>query len=256
MTAEILIPELAEDVHLWLASAEDYQAQLAEASHSDLLTGAEIQRYEELARPEHRLEYLAGRVFLREILSAYTGIPPNALAFDKNPSGKPALVAEQLDTPLNFNFSHGADGMACAVTAKNNIGVDVESVSEDRGMVEVADHYFSSIELAGLEALGAADQQQQFFRIWTLKEAYIKARGEGHSQSLDSFSFYCPQPGIIKLVVAGQEVPGWGFWSLQSGAGEMVAVAVQSSSAELRVFSRSSKGIQKELPLASLGEVA
>jgi 4'-phosphopantetheinyl transferase len=146
--------------------------------------------------------------------------------------------------------------MACAVKRLGEVGVDVENNSQDRGIVEVADHYFSSIELAGLEALGAVDQQSQFFRIWTLKEAYIKARGEGHSQPLDSFSFYCPQPSTIRLVAQGDEVDGWSFWSLQPVAGQMIAVAVQSVGANLRVFSRNSQGIQQELPLTSLGEVA
>jgi 4'-phosphopantetheinyl transferase len=256
MVIEYPVPECSEEVHLWITSPQDYHSESGDAVYEALLGAAEMRHYGELAQADHRREYLIGRVFLREVIAAYSGGPAADLEFESNASGKPRLKTSVDGAPLSFNFSHGADLMACAVTRLGEVGVDVETISQDRGMVEVADHYFSSIELAGLEALGAVDQQSQFFRIWTLKEAYIKARGEGHSQALDSFSFYCLQPNTIRLVARGEEVDGWSFWSLQPVAGQMIAVAVQSAGANLRVFSRNSQGIQQELPLTSLGEVA
>lgn len=256
MVIEYPLPECGEEVHLWITSPQDYYSESGDGVYEALLGADERRHYEELAQPDHRREYLIGRVFLREVIAAYSGGAAAELEFESNASGKPRLKATPATTPLSFNFSHGADLMACAVTRLGEVGVDVETISQDRGMVEVADHYFSSIELAGLEALGAVDQQSQFFRIWTLKEAYIKARGEGHSQALDSFSFYCPDPGTIRLVAQGEKVDGWSFWSLQPVTGQMVAVAVQSAGANLRVFSRNSQGNQQELPLTSLGQVA
>lgn len=256
MVIEYPLPECSDEVHLWITKPGDYHGKSADAAYEALLGAAEARHYGELAQADHRREYLIGRVFLREVLAAYSGTAASELEFENNASGKPRLTASAADLPLMFNFSHGADLMTCAVTRTGEVGVDVETISQDRGMVEVADHYFSTIELAGLEALGAVDQQSQFFRIWTLKEAYIKARGEGHSQALDSFSFYCPQPSTIRLVAQGEEVKGWSFWSLQPVAGQMIAVAVQSAGAKLRVFSRNPQGVQQELPLTSLGQVA
>jgi|SaaInlStandDraft_1057018.scaffolds.fasta_scaffold118415_2 4'-phosphopantetheinyl transferase len=254
MLIEYPLQERNNDVHLWITAPQDYTDTAALEVYESLLSVAERRHYAELAQPDHRREYLVGRAFVREILAGYTGQEPADITFTNNASGKPSLQLTEGGERLCFNFSHGADLMTCAVTRLAEVGVDVETVSEDRAMVEVADHYFSSIELAGLEAHGAVDQQEQFFRIWTLKEAYIKARGEGLNQALDSFSFYCPDPDTIRLVAQGEEVSGWSFWSLQPVAGQMIAVAVQSAGANLRVFSRNPQGIQQELRLSSLGQ--
>jgi 4'-phosphopantetheinyl transferase len=146
--------------------------------------------------------------------------------------------------------------MACTVTREGAVGVDVESLPVDNGMLDVADHYFSTSEVASLQDLDSVEQRRMFCKIWTLKEAYIKARGEGLSLALDSFSFECPDSDIIRLREEGGYREDWQFWSLEPVSGQMIAVAAQSEDAGLRVFSGIPLGETQELPLTALGQVA
>ncbi len=244
-----------EDVHLWLAYPADYQSAASLENCERLLDEAESSHYRELANPGHRREYLISRAFLRQVLAEYCGHEAADLQFESNESGKPSLSVTMASN-ISFNFSHGADLMACAVTSADLVGVDVETFFADNRMVDVADHYFSEKELQSLEGLSATDQQQLFFRTWTLKEAYIKARGEGLSLPLDSFSFDCPTEGPISLQEPWGSASGWSFWSLEPVNGQIIALAVKSESTNLRIFSRNPQGIQQELPLTSPGKVA
>jgi 4'-phosphopantetheinyl transferase len=119
------------------------------------------------------------------MLSAAAGAPgPADWAFDTGVRGKPRVSG--VPGP-HFNISHCDGLVACAVSCAVDIGVDVECL-ERSAPLELAGRYFAVAECALLSAMREAERPLGFFRLWTLKEAYIKATGLGLSQTLGDFS--------------------------------------------------------------------
>ena len=92
---------------------------------------------------------------------------------------------------LRFNLSHTDGLVVCLVAVEREIGVDVEHTARAGSVgIEIAERFSSPSEVAELRSLPFADQRSRFFDYWTLKEAYIKARGLGLHLPLDQFSFH------------------------------------------------------------------
>ena len=125
-------------------------------------------------------------------LSRFLGGDPRAWPLVTNRYGRPEL-ASPVPPPLGFNVSHTPGLVACAVTATPDVGVDVELVRR-RLTHDVAERFFAPREVADLRRLSDADQARVFFDYWTLKEAYIKARGMGLALPLAHFAFALRPP--------------------------------------------------------------
>ena len=102
--------------------------------------------------------------------------------------------------------------MGCAVAEQVDIGFDLEQV-RNPAPLDVAARYFNAPELAGLRALGAAEQSDRFYALWTLKEAYLKARGLGLSLALQKFAVDPAENGQATLLVQPEDDPG--PWALR-----------------------------------------
>lgn len=175
------------EVHLWLGGLDTLAPNFERAFA--LLTPDEQSRAIKFRLPLLRDRFVAGRAALRHILAQYVGIPPAKVAFDYNTHGKPRLrPGRDKGAPLAFNCSHSEDCFVCAVTLDGDIGVDVESIKRSRPCTEIAERFFHSEEAAWLRALPHTEQADEFYAIWTAKEAYMKALGKGMSLSLNSFS--------------------------------------------------------------------
>ena len=107
--------------------------------------------------------------------------PSHAAAwrFQRNTYGRPGIQGGISDARLRFNLSHTRGLSACAVTQDFDIGIDVEWMNRRLNPEELMDLVFSLEEARALRSLPLPDQSQRFFVLWTLKEAYIKARGMG-----------------------------------------------------------------------------
>jgi len=152
-----------------------------------VLDATELARADRFVFAADRESFIAAHALVRSMLSEATGRPPASWRFAAGPFGKPAVHADGFPITLGFNISHTRGFVACAL-AHEDVGVDVEAA--DRPIeLEIADRFFAPEEVGVLNALPAAQRQSAFFRFWTLKEAFIKATGEGLHRPLDSFSF-------------------------------------------------------------------
>ncbi|GER41883.1 4'-phosphopantetheinyl transferase [Striga asiatica] len=113
---------------------------------------------------------------------------PKSLKFHKNSHGKPEIEWQITDNwcppPLHFNISHTSSLVACGVTTKARIGIDVEEKQRKikHDVLSFARRYFSKHELRFLAAISDPQvQHMKFVKLWTLKEAYVKALGKGFS---------------------------------------------------------------------------
>ncbi|MEW6319720.1 MAG: 4'-phosphopantetheinyl transferase superfamily protein [Acidobacteriota bacterium] len=176
-------------VHVWLTPVSAVSDARRRAVYESLLTAEEHQRLRRFIPDEPRREFLVGRALARLMLTRFGGAPPEAWRFRLTPHGRPELA----DRPpgvadLRFNLSHTRGLVACALTVGRELGVDVEYVRRPVTH-DVAERFFSAREAADLRALPEAERPSAFFDYWTLKEAYIKARGLGLALPLGQFTF-------------------------------------------------------------------
>lgn len=144
---------------------------------------------------------LAARILMRRALGRYLNLPPASLTFLRTAKGKPFLAdlpAHIKPQSMYFNLSHAEDYVVLAV-AKQPVGVDIEYTLRKNDVLAIADHYFYGDEIKQLFAYPQAQQCDRFFDYWTLKEAYMKARGEGISLGLSNFGFQMASNGAIKV---------------------------------------------------------
>lgn len=126
---------------------------------------------------------------MRLLLAHYAGIASRDLAFVTGPHGKPVLAGSE----LRFNLSHTNGVAVFAVSRGIELGIDVEQVSAGEDgllgeLTDVARQNFSAREQQALLQLAPEEQLSAFYRIWTRKEALLKAEGSGLSRDLDTFT--------------------------------------------------------------------
>ncbi len=108
--------------------------------------------------------------------------------------------------PLELNLSHTDGLILCAVSCRAAVGVDVEETTRSVEFLPLARRFFAPCETAFLEALPPDRLSEAFYRLWTLKEAYLKARGSGLGIPLEGFSFQWP-PGEFSQKTSEEKLP-------------------------------------------------
>ncbi len=158
------------------------------ADFGQFLLTEERAQHDRYAFPAARDEYLMSRALCRLGLAAYTGAAPMDFVFARNPHGKPYIVEPLECRSVQFNLT-GTRSLVALAIATSAVGLDAEFIPRKTDTVRVAERFFSTRELSALQALPPVEQRRRFFDYWTLKEAYIKARGLGMAIPLGSFSF-------------------------------------------------------------------
>lgn len=174
------------DVVVFLAAPADVDADAARS----LLADDERARLDRFHFARDREVFLASRALQRRALSACVdgAVAPAAWRFAADAHDRPQIVAPALALPLAWNVANTVGLVACAVTLGRAIGIDVEPRRAD-APADIVDSHFAAAERAALRALPEAERPRRFVELWTLKEAYVKARGLGLSLPLDRFAF-------------------------------------------------------------------
>lgn len=142
----------------------------------------EEQRFRAFATEALRSRWGTARGALREVLGAALGCAPREVAFRYGAHGKPQLAGSS----LRFNISHSG-ALALIAVAHVEVGVDVE-LPRARRTDAIARRFYARGEIERLFAIeDAAARADAFFRLWTCKEAFLKATGEGLSRSTRSY---------------------------------------------------------------------
>jgi 4'-phosphopantetheinyl transferase len=124
----------------------------------------------------HRDRFIMARGNLRMILGEYLNVSPTDINFSYTSRGKPTISNY---SSLQFNLSHSHELAVYAITANTAIGIDLEYQRPVDDLLQLAERFFNDQEYQMLKTFTPSDQQQIFLQIWTLKEAYLKATGEG-----------------------------------------------------------------------------
>ncbi|MDG2206508.1 MAG: 4'-phosphopantetheinyl transferase superfamily protein [Pirellulales bacterium] len=211
-------PELpAHTVDVWYACVEDLVACDSYENHCRILSRKERERIERFALPRVRDESLAARLLVRHALSTYTDVRPVDWIFAEANRGKP-FVKSPWPNFSSFNLAHSANLVVCAVAAEGEIGVDVESLDRSTTGIALAKRFFAAAEVEQLVRMPDYLQREFFLRIWTLKESYIKAIGDGLLMPLDQFFFDISQDGPARLhLIEGSEKAAGEWFFAQIG---------------------------------------
>ena len=126
---------------------------------------------------------LLGDILARYIICNKQNIPNSQLEFKCNEYGKPELINP---SGYYYNISHSGKWVVCAFD-NHPIGIDVEVIKPIE--MKIAKRFFTESEYNDLMNIDEDDRLKYFYKLWTLKESYIKADGKGLTIPLDSFSF-------------------------------------------------------------------
>lgn len=213
-------------VHIWRAWLE--QPPLLVEQLAQTLAADEQQRAAQYRFAHHRRRFIVARGLLRSLLASYTGAPPSSLRFSYSLKGKPALIQPYNGEPrLYFNVAHSEDMAIYAFAPGHELGIDVEQVRPIEDIHQIAKSYFSPPEREAQAALVGDELYSMFFRLWTRKEAYLKACGEGLSLLTEELNVLA-SPGQVLRIPGRQDEADWFVHDLEVATGYQGALAIQS----------------------------
>jgi len=193
------------------------------------LAPRERERYGRFRHDADREMFLLGRVMARAVVGRALGQRPHEWPWREGPRGRP-----EIDLPgiaLSFNVAHSGGIVVCAVAREAEVGIDIEDRTRARLDRDLVERYCSPTEVADVVAQPGDGWRDQFLRYWTLKEAYLKARGLGIAVHLSHLAFRLTSTGDVTLEfldsLAGAD-PAWAFDLRALGDDHFVAVAAST----------------------------
>jgi 4'-phosphopantetheinyl transferase len=195
---------LPGDVQVW-AGWLDVTGEAVSGLWSTL-SAPEQERANRFIRQQHHARFVVARGMLREILGACLGTEPRKVEFGYGATGKPLLSGPFAASGVQFNLAHSGGLAAFAVARDRPVGVDVEQLRKVPELPQLIERFFSARECAAVSQLSAEEQTRAFFRLWTRKEAWLKATGEGMSGLLKTVEVLGPPGGLeVRAKLPGGE---------------------------------------------------
>ncbi|XP_049694711.2 L-aminoadipate-semialdehyde dehydrogenase-phosphopantetheinyl transferase [Helicoverpa armigera] len=179
----------------WAFNATEWKPTVEEiTAASSYIQQEEKQRIARFVFQNDAKSSLVGRLMLRKFVYSTTSIPYEEVRFSRDDKGKPFLV-EGGDVPITFNVSHQGDFVVLAGNKDRNIGIDVMKIEPPANknipeFFRIMTRQFSRHEWSTIRSFPTEMEQIAcFYRIWCLKESYVKNIGFGITVPLDEISF-------------------------------------------------------------------
>lgn len=184
-----------------------------------------------------RLDYRSsgGRAPLRSLLGAYLGVEASAIELVEGEHGRPRLAPDHRST-IDFNWSHSGEQALIAVGHGLSLGIDVERQRERPRAGEIAERYFSADEAALLCVLAEPQRSATFLRLWTAKEAVLKALGRGLAFGLHRVDIDVRDGRLRLRRLEGEQVSAWQLQALPTDATLVAALAWRGGARHVRTF--------------------
>jgi 4'-phosphopantetheinyl transferase len=227
------------DVHIWHLLLDQPAPLVQQFAH--LLSTDERAKAGRFHFERDRRRYTVGRGFLRCLLGNYLDVEPQQLQFDYGPHGKPFLAGLSHPDALSFNLSHAHQFALYAVTCDRKIGIDLEYIRQVSEPEQIVERFFTAREIEAFYALEPSQRLDAFFRVWTFKEAYLKATGAGLSKPLNEIEIPVPPLQPVKLSIDGGHAQPHTCWSLQElsvAPGYVAALAVDGDEYHITCWQR------------------
>lgn len=160
-----------QEAHVW-------KVVLRGSYESHYLSPEEQKRASQFRLFRDQNRYIGSRVMLRHILSLYMNCNPAIISLDQGKYGKPFIKGER---DLKFNMTYSGNIVCYIVSTGSDVGIDLEYVDPRFEWFGIANLYFTMKEVDDLKCLSYGKQIREFFKLWTQKEALLKAEGLGLS---------------------------------------------------------------------------
>lgn len=237
---------------LAVASLDEWRAQLPSEPERRGVLGRDWQRYERLTGALQRDRFLATRLLIRHTAAVALGTEPFALELRYDLGGRVHVRGhDQVDVSL----SHTADLLLCGISSVGAIGVDAEPVDRRLDGRDVAALMCTDSERLRLSATAPDDRNALLLHLWTLKEAYSKALGQGLRFPFTEFGFRLGDSEARLERADGTPVkdPTWRFATQDVGSGYLVAVAVQDTGGPKQPDTRAGTALNRQIVAAIEG---
>jgi 4'-phosphopantetheinyl transferase len=198
-----------DEVRIWTV-------ELAAVSPEQLAVLRALLDAEERARASRKRIESDRRVFelahglLRHALSSVAPVNPAGWRFEVEPGGRPYVAGAEAELGLRFSLSHTHGLAACAVALERDVGVDAESLTRELDVDDLARGCLSDEERLAFASLDGARRREELLARFTMKEAYLKARGVGLALGLRSFAVSLDPPALLKPP-PDDDASGWVF---------------------------------------------
>jgi len=213
------------EIHIWVFDLVDQGPD--HSKWRDLLSTQEIARSESYRFKQDRDRFIARRGLLRQLLGEYSRLEPSEIVYQTSPFGKLSIPSQK----IRFNLSKCRERVVFAFALEKEIGIDLEQVYPMEEMEAMQKTWFSLSEQQDLNTLDPLYRTEGFFHVWTQKEAFLKAHGEGLSLPLQDFSVstHPNLPGKILWIKDQTEaVSHWKMITPALGVGWRLAVCIRS----------------------------
>ena len=229
------------EAHLWLVKPETIRDSTVLADFRTLLSAEERQQYDRFHFPKDSHQYLVSHAMVRKVLSRYTSLPPAEWRFSRSKHGRPEIANR--DVPdIRFNLTHTRGLAACIVTRGSECGIDTEKLDSRHNLTGIAQRMFAAEECLLIEHLSSDEQIEAFFARWTLREAFVKAKGIGISYPTRKLHFEIEDDNTIRLHFDSDldENGYWQFRLLRPTGEHITAIALRTDEpAEYRIVKHS-----------------
>jgi|WetSurMetagenome_2_1015567.scaffolds.fasta_scaffold10161_5 phosphopantetheinyl transferase len=196
-------------LHIWSARYSDLDRYYPVLS--DLVSAREEARAAGFKKPRDAQNYLLRHGLVRAVLGQYIRKEPQELRFVHEESGKPKLNPEGEIHDIHFSLSRTDEMVCLAISRKSRIGLDIVRIDSRYPFFATAEFLFTPGECQWIERTPSHEQHVRFFRIWSLKEALLKATGGGAGMMQET-----DVSGIVKNQFLN------GFYPISIGKKEMV----------------------------------
>ncbi len=227
------------EVHVWFVQTDAVIDPTLLQTCADVLSPQEKERWQRFSFEAGRKQFLVSHGFLRLVLSRYADVAPSEWNFVHNAYGKPEIAAEHnrnVPRSLCFNLTHTTGLAACIVARDREVGVDAEEIGR-RGR-DIGDdmirYCLSSEEQLCFQSVPPLERKRAFLDYWTLKEAYLKARGFGLSLPVEGITFRwlsgIPHVGPVQAAFAPEindNPRTWQFERFTPTAQHKIALAIR-----------------------------
>jgi len=172
------------------------------------LSSSELATMRRFAGARDRRRYAASHVAVRRVLAPYLGVKPSAIGLEAGARGKPRVVGGA----VHYSLSHSGAVAVIAVGRAHPVGIDVERV---RALPAAAALRFACFTACERNHLDALPGETELLRLWTRKEAVVKAIGDGLARPLGELE-----------VLEPCAVPGWRIMDVAPAPGYVGAAVV------------------------------
>lgn len=236
------------ELHIWRVSLNNVNYHQFKDLIS-LLSTEEIKRSEHFMFERDQYRHQVTHSMKRLILANYLDCNPQCLRFEVGSHGKPALDNLRNPFKIQFNISHSRDIILIAITVEDPIGIDIEYNDTKRAIESLGETIFSPSEKKFFLTLKSQrEKEETFFRCWTRKEAFLKAKGIGLAVNLANISVNLNEIAVtldwLKISTVEQaELSKWKLFPLKID--NLYTAAVVATSFQKHLFTYDTKFFYK-----------